>query len=267
VGAIAEWAAAGGSRLIRAMDRVVAVTGGGRGIGLAIVERFLGQGCSVAVLERDLPEGYLDRLEAADHVLALGCDVSRDIEVEHAFAEVAARWGRVDVLVNNAGVNAYFDAVEMTSEEWDRFMAVDLKAVWLCSRHAIPLMRPTGGTIINVASIHAFMTTPGMFPYAAAKSGVVGLTRSLALDHGPENIRVVAVCPGWVRTHLVDEWLAQQEDPVEAERQVLDAHPLRRMGRPEDIAAFIAFLASDEASFITGVPLLIDGGLSARFSS
>jgi NAD(P)-dependent dehydrogenase (short-subunit alcohol dehydrogenase family) len=129
------------------------------------------------------------------------------------------------------------------------------------------MRKAKGGSIVNIASIHASMTIRGMFPYAAAKSGLVGLTRSLALDYGTDNIRVNAVSPGFVRTTLLEEWLDLQPDRAVAERRVLDAHPLGRIGEPEDVASLVAFLASDEASYITGATILIDGGLSARFAS
>jgi NAD(P)-dependent dehydrogenase (short-subunit alcohol dehydrogenase family) len=119
--------------------------------------------------------------------------------------------------------------------------------------------------IVNIASIHARLTTKGMFPYAAAKSGIVGLTRSLALDYGSQGIRVVAVSPGWTRTHLVEQALAQQPDPQAARAHALAMHPLGRIAEPEEVAAVVAFAASEEASFITGVAIPVDGGLSARF--
>jgi NAD(P)-dependent dehydrogenase (short-subunit alcohol dehydrogenase family) len=244
--------------------RVALVTGGSRGIGLAIVERLLAEGCRVASLDLDPPSTRL----GSDRVIHLRGDVSSGEDVARAVAEVVVRFGGLHVLVNNAGVNAYFDPVEMTEKDWERFMGVDLKGVWLCSKHAIPEMRRAGGgVIVNIASIHAQMTTAGMFPYAGAKSGVVGLTRSLAIDLGPDHIRVVAVCPGWIATNLVEEALAKDPEPELARRRIVDQHPVRRLGRPEDVAAFVAYLASDDASFITGVPLLIDGGLSARFAS
>jgi NAD(P)-dependent dehydrogenase (short-subunit alcohol dehydrogenase family) len=156
----------------------------------------------------------------------------------------------------------------MTVEEWEHVFAIDLRGPWLCSKHALPSMREArGGSIVNIASIHAFMTTPGMFPYAAAKSGLLGLTRNLALDEARHGIRVNAVCPGFVETRLVEDWLESQPDPVAARREVLEVQPLGRIGKPEEIASLVAFLASDEASFITGASILIDGGLSARFAT
>jgi NAD(P)-dependent dehydrogenase (short-subunit alcohol dehydrogenase family) len=172
----------------------------------------------------------------------------------------------VDILVNNAGVNAYFDAETMTLQEWEQFFALDLRACWLCAKHVLPhLRRQRRGVIVNVASIHARLTVEGMFPYAAAKSGIVGLTRSLALDYGGQGIRVVAVSPGWTRTHLVEQALARQPDPKAARAQALAMHPLGRIAEPHEIAAVVAFAASDDASFVTGVVIPVDGGLTARF--
>jgi NAD(P)-dependent dehydrogenase (short-subunit alcohol dehydrogenase family) len=248
--------------------KVAAVTGGGQGIGRAIARELHGQGARVAVLEIDRENGC----EAADELLALSqdsalflaCDVTVEVQVAAAFREISARFGGVDVLVNNAGRNTYYRATTMTEADWDDAMGVDLKSVWLCAKHAIPAMS-NGGAIVNIASIHAFVTNTGMFPYAAAKSGVVGLTRVLALDHAAEGIRVNAVCPGWTRTRLVQEWFDRQEDPAAAEQHVFGVHPLGRIGTPEEIAACVSFLASDRASFVTGATLLVDGGLTARF--
>jgi NAD(P)-dependent dehydrogenase (short-subunit alcohol dehydrogenase family) len=146
--------------------------------------------------------------------------------------------------------------------------AVDLKGAWLCAKHVLPSMRERRrGSIVNIASIHANLTIAGMFPYAAAKSGVVGLTRSLALDSAPYGIRVNAVLPGWTRTHLVEEWFAMQPDPGAAEESVLKAHPLGRIASPAEIANLVAFVASDEASAITGASLAADCGLGVRFAT
>lgn len=256
---------------MRLRNKIGVVTGGAQGIGEAIVRKFHAEGARVALLDIDEPRGQevvadLGGREAG--VLFLRCDITREADVERAMAETIATFGGLDILVNNAGVNTYFDATTMTEEEWERVFAVDLKGAWLCAKHAIPTLRQRGGgAIVNIASLHAFMTTYGMFPYAAAKSGVVGMTRSLALDYGPEQIRVNAICPGWTRTQLVDEWLQLQPEGPAAEQRVLEQHPLRRMATPAEIANVVSFVASDEASFITGAALVIDGGLSARFAS
>ena len=256
---------------MRLQNKVAAVTGGAQGIGRAIVEKFHSEGASVALLDIDEVRGSAVATtlgESDPGVLFMRCDITREADVERAFAAMVEQFGGLDILVNNAGVNTYFDATTMTESEWESVFAVDLKGAWLCAKHAIPMMRLQGrGSIVNIASLHAFMTTYGMFPYAAAKSGLVGLTRSMALDFGPEQIRVNAICPGWTRTQLVDEWLQLQPEGAAAEQRVLDQHPLRRMATPAEIANFVSFVASDEASFITGAALVIDGGLSARFAS
>ncbi len=239
--------------------RVVVVTGAGAGIGAAVAQTVAALGGRVVGL--DLRPGNDD-----EHVLHLACDVRDGAQVEGAVAQGARHFGGIDGLVNNAGVNAYFDAVEMTEADWDMVMGVDLKSSWLCSRAVIPhLRRRGGGAIVNISSIHARVTTAGMFPYAAAKAGVEGLTRSLALDLAPEGIRVNAVAPGWTRTQLVQEWLDRQPDPAAAEAAVLGAHPLGRIAEPAEVAAVVAFALSDAASAMTGSVLTVDCGLGVRF--
>jgi NAD(P)-dependent dehydrogenase (short-subunit alcohol dehydrogenase family) len=243
------------------------VTGGARGIGRAIVERFAQEGAAaIGLIDVDRARG--EASAAALGATFLQCDIGIESQVGAAMRSLLEEWGRVDILVNNAGINAYYDATTMTVDEWESVFAVDLKGAWLCAKHVIPKMRERGeGSIVNIASIHALMTVRGMFPYAAAKAGIVGLTRSLALDVAEAGIRVNAVCPGWVRTALVQEWFDAQPDPAIAEQSVLAVQPLGRIGRPEEIASFVSWVASDEASFATGAAFSIDGGLSARFAT
>lgn len=251
--------------------RVAVVTGGSRGIGRATVEKFLAEGARVTFLDVDETAGReaVREIDGAAGTLTFErADVTREADVNRAMAAVLSAHGTIDVLVNNAGVNAYFDAAAMTEAEWDAVFAVDLKGAWLCCKHVLPAMKKAGrGSIVNIASIHASVTMAGMFPYAAAKSGVVGLTRSLALDYAPLNIRVNAVLPGWTRTRLVEDWFKRQPDPAAAERHVMDVHPLRRIATPAEIANLIAFVASDEASAIVGAALAIDCGLGIQFST
>ncbi|HEX3813954.1 MAG TPA: glucose 1-dehydrogenase [Mycobacteriales bacterium] len=235
------------------------VTGGARGIGRAVLEVASREGASVV---------FFDVEEAAGRQTAAetGAEFHRvDITDEGAIAAAVERIGPLGVLVNNAGRNAYFDPVEMTQDEWDEVFAVDLKGAWLVAKHVLPAMKTArAGSIVNVASIHGRLTTNNFFPYAAAKSGLIGLTRSMAIDLGPFGIRVNAVSPGYTRTHLVEEWLSMQ--PPGAEEAVLQAHPLRRIGTPTEIAEVICFLASDAASFVSGADWAIDGALSVRFA-
>jgi NAD(P)-dependent dehydrogenase (short-subunit alcohol dehydrogenase family) len=255
----------------RLLDKTVIVTGGARGIGRAIVAKCADEGARVVFLDFDeaAATAALSEVRRAGRAVEfLRADVTKDAEVSAAIAEVQRRHSRIDVLVNNAGVNAYFDAATMTEADWDSVFAVDLKGAWLCARHVLPFMRERrAGSIVNIASIHATLTIAGMFPYAAAKSGLVGLTRSLALDCAPLGIRVNAVSPGWTRTHLVEEWFRLQPDPAAAEASVMRAHPMRRIATPEEVANLVAFVASDEASAITGASLAVDCGLGIQFAT
>lgn len=251
---------------MRLAGKRVLVTGGAQGIGAAIVAKMRAEGARTALCDIDaeaLKQASAGQ-ECGDLDLAEVCDVTREAEVAHLVEQVCGRLGRIDVLVNNAGVNAYFDAAEMTEPDWEQVFAVDLKGAWLCCKHVLPVMRASGGgAIINIASIHARQTCAGMFPYAAAKSGLVGLTRSLALDCARDGIRVNAVCPGWTRTRLISEYFATEPDPVAAQHQVAQRQPLGRFAEPGEVANVVAFVASDEASFVTGTEIYVDGGLSA----
>jgi NAD(P)-dependent dehydrogenase (short-subunit alcohol dehydrogenase family) len=250
--------------------RRVLVTGGARGIGRAVAEAVVAQGGSVAILDV-LEDGRSvagDLQRAGGTAVFERCDVTRPEHVAEAVARSAAALGGVDGLVNNAGINAYYDAATMTTDEWDATFDVDLKASWLLVRHALPhLLESDGAAIVNVSSIHATVTVAGMFPYAAAKAAVEGLTRSLALDYGGQGLRVNAIAPGFVRTHLVEEWLRRQPDPSAAEQRVVASQPLGRIAEPEEIAACVVFLLSPMAAAVTGAVLRVDCGLTARFAT
>lgn len=163
--------------------------------------------------------------------------------------------------MNNVGMEVNGTVEELSREEWDRHVAVNLTSVFLFSRYCIPGMRAHGGgAIINIASAHAFMSWPRCVAYDATKAGLLGVTRALAIDHGPERIRVNAICPGYIRTPLLERWFASTED---GERKAAQAHPLRRIGEPVEVASAVFFLASTQASFITGTALTVDGGWMA----
>jgi NAD(P)-dependent dehydrogenase (short-subunit alcohol dehydrogenase family) len=249
---------------LTALDgRVAIVTGGSRGIGRAVVGRLRELGARVASLDVAAPA--TDE-PGADPDLHVPCDVTDEAAITSAVARVRDALGVVDVLVSNAGVNAYADAVELTSEEWDRFFALDLKATWLLARAVLPGMREAGrGAIVAVSSVHATLTLPGRFPYAAAKAGLLGLTRSLALDEAPRGITVNAVCPGLVATALTRDAITR-DAAIDADA-VTAGLPLRRMGEPAEVAAVIAFLVSDAARFVTGAAIPVDGGVSALLGS
>jgi NAD(P)-dependent dehydrogenase (short-subunit alcohol dehydrogenase family) len=247
---------------------VAVVTGGTRGIGLATVERLAAEGAAVLFCGRDERQGRTVEARLAERFGAVAfapADVGVEADVEALVTACVDRLGPPTVLVNNAGINANFDAATMTEAEWDAFFAIDLKASWLTAKHVIAYMRTAGGgAIVNVSSIHGFVSLDGFFPYGAAKAGLLGLTRSLALDLGPDRIRVNCVCPGFTRTRLVQESIDRHADRAAAEAGMVAGVALGRIAEPEEVAATICFLASDDASYVTGVSLLVDGGLAAR---
>jgi NAD(P)-dependent dehydrogenase (short-subunit alcohol dehydrogenase family) len=257
--------------MARLEGKSLLVTGGARGIGRAVAEKSAAEGARVSFFDLNEIAGRRAEQElraAGLPVDFLRIDVTSEDDVARGIARVEERHGRIDILVNNAGVNAYFDAVEMTEAQWDQVFAVDLKGAWLCAKYVLPGMRERrSGSIVNIASIHATLTIAGMFPYAAAKSGLVGLTRSLALDCAPLGIRVNAVSPGWTRTHLVEEWFGLQPDPIAAELSVTKVHPLGRIATAAEIANVVVFVASDEASAMTGAAVNVDCGLGIQFST
>jgi NAD(P)-dependent dehydrogenase (short-subunit alcohol dehydrogenase family) len=246
----------------------VLVTGATRGIGAAIADAVVEEGAAVALLDID-PEGAdtARRLTEGGTAHFFLCDVRSLEAVERAVADAEDALGGLDGLVNNAGVNAYFNAVSMTEKDWDSVFAVDLKAAWMLAKAALPGLIERRGAIVNISSIQARLTLRGFFPYAAAKAGLEGLTRSLALEYASAGVRVNAIAPGYTETGLVQEWLELQDDPAATLQNVLANIPLGRMATPREIGDVVAFLLSDRASAITGATLAVDCGTGARFAT
>ena len=244
------------------------VTGAGQGIGRGIAEQLAANGASVTVAEINEATGRAtaEALRATGHnAQYLPVDIRSEDDIMSGISAHIEAFGTLDTLVNNAGRNQHFDASQMTVEEWEKSMSLNLRGAWLCCKHALPIMAAQeAGVIVNIASVHATMTAYNFFPYNVAKSGLLGLTRSLALDWGHKNIRVIAVSPGWVRTQPAVDFIEQADDPAAEEERVRNLHPLKRIGEPADIGALVAFLASDKASYITGTEIVIDGGITAR---
>jgi len=241
------------------------VTGGSRGIGAATVEKAVEEGAKVSFIDLLVDEGTALAARLGPDVLFAQGSVTSATDLARITAAAVERFATITGLVNNAGRNSYADPVAMTEDQWDAVFAVDLKAAWLAARAVLPgMIAAQRGAVVNIASVHAEMTYPGFFPYAAAKSGLVGLTRSLALDMGKHQIRVNALSPGYTETALVKEFF-DSGDPGLRD-QVLKVHPMHRMATPREIANCIVFLLSDEASFVTGANWKVDGGLTARFA-
>jgi NAD(P)-dependent dehydrogenase (short-subunit alcohol dehydrogenase family) len=249
-------------------SRVAIVTGGANGIGEATAERLAELGANVAVLDVDGRGTEVAERLRQNHsdVRFYPCDVGDDRAVVSVFAEIMARWQHIDILVNNAGVTLPKGFEATSTEEWDAVQRVNLRALFVTMRAAAAELRRASGSIVNVASFHAQATLERFAAYAASKSGVLGLTRSAALDLAPANVRVNAVCPGIIETAMWQEWLASVDNRDDVVRKVLELQPLGRIGHPRDVANAVAFLVSSEAAYITGTVLYVDGGVTARLS-
>lgn len=251
---------------MNASEPVALVTGSTRGIGRATAELFAASGHRVVVhgiREEECEETLRAIRDAGGHAGAVAADLRREEAPEQLIDAAHAVYGRLDVLVNNAGANVFTGTLGTSGAQWQHAVDLDLRAVWLCAKAAAPrLERP--GAIVNVASNHAFSTMAGAFPYNVAKAGVVALGQSLALELTPEGIRVNTVCPGYIDTPLNDTYFGGFADPAHERARVEALHPVRRIGAPQDVARAIRFLADErEAGFITGTHLLVDGGRSA----
>jgi NAD(P)-dependent dehydrogenase (short-subunit alcohol dehydrogenase family) len=253
----------------RLVKKVAIVTGAALGIGRAASTRMAEEGASVAVLDMLDAEGNALVAELRARGLDARywhCDVAREAEVERVVADVVAHFGRLDVLVNNAGVaGASKPTHEITEAEWDWVQAVNVKGVFFCTKHAISHLRRTGaGSIINLSSIYGLVGAPDAPPYHASKGAVRLMAKTDAMLYAADKIRVNSVHPGFIWTPMVEKHLSAQGD-LNAGRAAVDAlHPLGHMGEPDDIAWAIVYLASDEAKFVTGAELVVDGGYTAH---
>ena len=255
----------------RLAGKVALVTGAGRGIGAAIARAFAGEGAAVLLAELDIEAGVascgaIEREHAGARVKAHRTDVTDAASVREAVAAAEDAFGPIDVLVNNAGINVFCDPLTMTDDDWRRCFAVDLDGVWNGCRAVLPGMVERGrGSIVNIASTHAFKIIPGCFPYPVAKHGVMGLTRALGIEYAARQVRVNAIAPGYIETQLTHDWWNAQPDAEAARRATLALQPMKRIGQPEEVAMTAVFLASDEAPFINASCITVDGGRSALY--
>ncbi len=248
---------------MRFTNRVALITGGNRGIGLAAARLLAEEGAQVVLFARDAKAGQAAAAGIRGAHFVAG-DVRRAADCEGVVAETLRLHGGLDVLVNCAGIIFRNRTVEKTTEQqWDDTFDINVKGTFLMCKYAMPALRARGGNIVNVSSYTGLVGFAGASAYAASKAAIINLTRSMALDHAAEGIRVNAVCPGSVDTEMIHSAWEQYGDVREAQRLWAAKHPLGRIAQPEEIAQAIRFLASQEASFITGIALAVDGGLTA----
>ena len=254
---------------MRLRDKVVLITGGGSGMGRLASLTFAREGARVVSVDVSPETGAaaVDEItRAGGQALFVAADVGREDQVRNAVREAVARFGRLDVLYNNAGIFPAEDGsvVDLDATVWDRVMTVNLKGIYLCCKHGIPeLLRAGGGSIINVASFVALVgCSVPQDAYTASKGGVIALTKSLAVQFGPQRIRTNAIAPGPVETPLLTSWLLANP---EAKKRRLDRIPMGRFGRPEDIVQMALYLASDEATWVNGSVLVVDGGITSNY--
>ena len=245
-----------GGLVMRYQDKVVIVTGGRTGIGLAIAQKFKGEGARVFTAQRGSAEDFES--------------ISADFADPHAAAKVVsavvAKAGRLDVLVNNAGIMQEAKVEDLSLADWDRMLTINLTSPFMLIKAAMPHLRAVKGSIVNIGSIEGIGCNPQHAAYSSTKAGLHGLTRAVAVDHSAEGVRCNAVAPGWIDTDLATIYIDSMPDPASFRRIIGKLHPVGRTGKPEDVANLVAWLASPEASFVTGQTWTIDGGRMTKLS-
>ena len=246
--------------------KVVIVTGAASGIGKACVERFVRQGAAVVLADREDTSAMAHSIESkGGQALAIRVDVSNEESVSALFVATETRFSRLDVLAHAAGISRRGLAPEMSLHDWDEVIDINFRGTFLCCRAAIAPMRDSGGgAIVTIGSELAYVAAPNICVYSASKAGVVHLTRCLARDHGVDGIRVNCVCPGPIETPMLNRSFEQSPDPQSTRRRAQASTIMERFGRPEEIANVVHFLASQEASFMTGSIVMVDGGVTSK---
>ena len=250
---------------MRLLNLRCVVTGGASGIGAATVRRFVAEGAEVCILDRDLPAAETLAKELGEGHLAMELDVRFEAGVERVATAVYERWGRVDVLVNNAGSELNKTYNETTVDEWDRVLDTDLKGPWLLCKHFVPRMVEHGsGSVINISSLNGLVGFPLSTAYGSAKGGLVVFTRDMAIELATSGVRINCVCPGVIETPMMERWTDLMPDKEEAKAMLRGVMPIGRMGTAEEVAGAVLFFASADSSLCQGAVLSVDGGFTAQ---
>lgn len=253
---------------MRLKDKVAIVTGSSKGIGEGIARIFSREGAKVVVTCRTEKDGLeMARELGSDkgRALFVKTDVTNTDDIQNLIAKTVSTFGKIDVLVNNAGYHLSKNAEETSEEEWTFIQDTNLRSTFRCCKYALPHLKKTKGNIINISSMVGVVGQPNAAAYAATKGGQIALTKNMAIDFAPFGVRVNVICPGWIQTPLVEDWFSQQKDPDAARKYIYSVHPLGRIGTIEECGYLAAFIASDEALFITGARFDIDGGVTLGY--
>lgn len=251
---------------MKLLNRSIVITGSGSGIGRACALEFAKEGASIVVadIHLDAAEETVKQIQATGgKAFACQVDVSKPESVALLVDATINMQGKIDVLVNNAAIQVNKTIVDTTLEEWNAQMSVNVGGVFLCSKLFFPHLKNTKGNIVNMASVNGYFAEPSCAGYCATKAAIIGLTKAMAIDHGHEGVRVNCICPGYISTGLAEGYFQRQANPEQARVAAGKLHALWRIGKPEEVAQVALFLASDNASFVTGSAYVVDGGFSS----
>jgi NAD(P)-dependent dehydrogenase (short-subunit alcohol dehydrogenase family) len=247
-------------------DHVVVVTGSGSGIGRACAVEFASAGAKVIVADINL-KGANETVEqihsGGGSAIAFKTDVSRPESVQQLVNFTIETYSKIDALINNAAIQVNKTVEDISFEEWNLQMSVNVGGMFLCSKYFLPYLRMTKGNIVSMSSVNGYFVEPMCAGYCTTKAAIIGLTKAMAIDHGNEGIRVNCICPGYIDAGLAEGYFQSQADPVKARKEAGKLHALWRIGKPEEVARVAVFLASDDASFITGASVVVDGGFGS----
>lgn len=251
---------------MRLQNKVVVITGGGSGIGRSCSFEFAREGAAVVVADLILQgaEDTVQRIQSfGGRAIACKADVSKPDSVMQLVEFTIAKFGRADALINNAAIQVNKSVEDTSFEEWTEQVSVNLGGVFLCSKYFLPHLRKSRGNIVNMSSVNGFFVEPGCAGYCATKAAIIGFTKAMAIDHGKDGVRVNSICPGYIDAGLAEGYFESQRDPAAARQEAGKLHALWRIGKPEEVARAAVFLASDDASFVTGTAMVVDGGFGS----